>query len=110
MTPMVSILSIGVFAVFYGVFIGGQVMLNLGMDKAFLKIQVYIALLSLLINLLFISKGGGLVTSIVWTTSEVIISLYQIIHLQRKGIFLFSWGILSYKSINESVRYVLKKN
>ena len=109
-TPMVSILSVGVFSVFYGVFIGGQVMLNLGMDRAFLKIQVYIAAISLVVNALFISKGGGLVTSVVWTISEIIISLYQIVYLQRKGVHLFTWKILSIKSIIESIKYVLGKN
>ena len=109
MLPMVSILSFGVFAVFYGVFIGGQVMLNLGMDRAFLKIQVYIAVVSLAINVLFISKGGGFVTSIVWTMSEIIISFYQVAYLQRKGVRLFTWKMLSITSITESIKYVLKK-
>ncbi len=108
-TPLVSILSIGVFAVFFGVFIGGQVMLNLGMDRAFLKIQVYIAVFSLILNFFFIRMGGGVVTAMVWTISEIVISLYQIIYLKRKGVDLFTWDILTIKSIKESVNYVLKR-
>ena len=108
-TTLVSILSVGLFAVFFGVFIGGQVMLNLGMDSAFLKIQVYIAVFSLVLNFFFIKVGGGIVTSIIWTISEVIISLYQIIYLKRKGVEIFSWQVFSIYSIKESIRYVLKK-
>lgn len=108
--PMVSILSVGLFAVFYGVFIGGQVMLNLGMDKAFLRIQIYIAIFSLLLNYFFIKQGGGLVTSIIWSVSEVIIALYQIVFLYINGVRIFTWSMLSPKSIIESLKYVLKKD
>lgn len=108
--PMVSILSVGLFAVFYGVFIGGQVMLNLGMDKAFLRIQIYIAIFSLLLNYFFIKQGGGFVTSIIWSVSEVIIALYQIVFLYINGVRIFTWSMLSPKSIIESLKYVLKKD
>ncbi|WP_162821964.1 oligosaccharide flippase family protein, partial [Escherichia coli] len=42
-SPMLTILSFGLFAVFYGVLVGGQVMLNLGMDKEFLNVQVIVS-------------------------------------------------------------------
>ncbi|MBT0723486.1 oligosaccharide flippase family protein [Rosenbergiella sp. S61] len=106
---LVRILSIGLFAVFFGVFIGGQVMLNLGMDSAFVRIQIIIAILSLFINCLLVRANGGLVTSIVWSISEVVISLYQVVYLYRRGVIIFSWDTLSYNSILGSIKYVLNK-
>jgi PST family polysaccharide transporter len=56
--PLLSILSFGLFFVFYGVMIGGQIMLNLGMDKAFLNIQVLFQYLALLLMLPSYLIGG----------------------------------------------------
>ena len=41
------ILGLGLAAVFYGMLIGGQIMLNLGMDREFVRIQVIVSVLSL---------------------------------------------------------------
>ena len=107
---LLSILSIGLFAVFFGTLIGGQVMLNLGLDKAFLKIQVIISILSLVINIIFIGKGGAIITAWVWTLSEIIITAYQIIYLRNMGINILSFDMLLPSRIKGALFYVLKRN
>lgn len=108
--PLITILSFGLFAVFYGVIIGGQVMLNLGLDRAFLNIQIIISVISLIVNAIAIPKGGAIVTASVWSISEVIISLYQIIYLKRLGITVITWKMLSITEIIGSIKYVFKKD
>ena len=107
---LLSILSIGLFAVFFGTLIGGQVMLNLGLDKAFLKIQIIISILSLAINIVFIGKGGAVITAWVWTLSEIIITLYQVIYLRNMGINILSFNMLLPSRIKGALFYVLKRN
>ncbi|WP_407289385.1 hypothetical protein [Raoultella ornithinolytica] len=90
-SPMLTILSFGLFAVFYGVLIGGQVMLNLGMDKEFLNVQVIVSVASLAANYLILPFGGGVTISIVWTLSEFFISAYQIMILKKNGISIIGF-------------------
>ncbi|WP_241640462.1 oligosaccharide flippase family protein [Rosenbergiella epipactidis] len=110
MIDILTVLSFGLFFVFYGVLIGGQVMLNLSMDKAFLNIQIIISIISLIINSLLIPAGGGIVTAYVWTFSEFIITTYQVMYLRQKGINVFSLNMISLHKLKESLQYVLKKS
>lgn len=107
---MLSILSLGLFFVFFGTLIGGQVMLNLKLDKQFLWIQVIVSCLSLVFNFLFIHKGGGVVTATVWTICEGIITLYQVLYLRCKGITVLTISMLSPSEIKRSLLYVFKRN
>ena len=108
--PLLSILSFGLFFVFYGVMIGGQIMLNLGMDKAFLNIQVFVSIFSLVINAALIPHWGAEVTAVVWSLSEMVITIYQILYLRKKGFVIISLGVINPFNIIKSVKYVLKKD
>lgn len=108
--PLLSILSFGLFFVFYGVMIGGQIMLNLGMDKAFLNIQVFVSIFSLVINAALIPHWGAEVTAVVWSLSEMVITIYQILYLRKKGFVIISFGVINPFNIIKSVKYVLKKD
>lgn len=102
------ILGFGLAAVFYGMLIGGQVMLNLGMDKEFVRIQVIVSVLSLLLNMMILPYGGAITTAIIWTISEIIITLYQILILKAKGINIFSMNMLSFNSIKLSLKSIMR--
>lgn len=108
--PMLTVLSFGLFAVFYGIIIGGQVMLNLGLDKSFVKIQIIVSAMSLVINYIILPNGGGMTTSLVWVVSEFIISLYQIMVLKQHGVVVIDRNCVNPKEIIRSLKYVLKKN
>lgn len=108
--PMLTVLSFGLFAVFYGIIIGGQVMLNLGLDKSFVKIQIIVSAMSLVINYIILPNGGGMTTSLVWVASEFIISLYQIMVLKQHGVVVIDRNCVNPKEIMRSLKYVLKKN
>lgn len=108
--PMMVVLSFGLFAVFYGTIIGGQVMLNLGFDKYFLKIQIVVSVLSLVINYIILPNGGGMTTSLVWVGSEFIITIYQIMVLKQYGVVVIDLSCVHPKSIIRSVKYIFKKN
>ena len=101
------ILSVGLFSVFYGIVVGGQVMLNLKMDKAFFNIQLYVSMFSLGVNTIFSSYGGWIVISIVWSMSEFIISTYQIVYLYKRGVRIFEAKMLSISNLKKSFNYVL---
>lgn len=88
--------------------IGGQIMLNLGMDKAFLNIQVLFQYLALLLMLPHTSLGAE-VTAVVWSLSEMVITIYQILYLRKKGFVIISLGVINPFNIIKSVKYVLKK-
>jgi len=109
MVDILSILSFGLFCVFYGVLIGGQVMLNLCMDKAFLYIQIVISVISLIFNSVFIPSGGGVATAYIWAFSEFIITTYQILYLKYYNVNVISFNMLTLSKIKESYKYVINK-
>ncbi|EPR3507975.1 flippase [Serratia marcescens] len=108
--PIVVILSFGLFAVFYGIIIGGQVMLNMGLDKVFVKIQIIVSVFSLTANYLILPYGGGLTTATIWTVSEFAISLYQYIVLKRMGIILIDRDTFKLSSLSVALRYLTKRD
>lgn len=87
---ILHILSFGFLALFFGLIIGGQVILNLHYDKQFVLMQLLVAILSLSLNIFLLPHGGGMTTALVWTISEFIMTLMQIIFLYRKGYSLFN--------------------
>lgn len=102
------ILGVGLTAVYYGTLIGGQVMLNLGMDREFVRIQVIVSVVSLIINFAILPYGGAITTAIIWSLSEVVITLYQIFLLRNKGIVLFNMKMFSFNSIKLSLKAILR--
>lgn len=100
------ILIVGLIAVYYGSLIGGQVMLNLGMDKEFVSIQIIIGVASLLLNILILPYGGGKTTAYIWSVSEVIITTYQIYILGKRNIFIFGREIFLYSNLKKSFNLI----
>lgn len=87
---VLSVLSIGFVALFFGLIIGGQVILNLHYDKQFVFMQVFVALISLSLNFYILPFGGSLTTASVWSLSELIMTTLQIYFLHKKGINVFN--------------------
>ncbi|WEH96908.1 hypothetical protein PYR77_13060 [Acinetobacter soli] len=103
------ILSFGLAAVFYGILIGGQVMLNIGLDKDFVKIQLIVSILSVSASLIILPFGGAVTIALIWTLSEIIITAYQIFILKRKGVSVFDFNQLKIQSIKNAFKYMVAK-
>lgn len=103
------ILSFGLFAVFYGILIGGQIMLNLGLDKEFVKIQLVVSMLSITLTCIILPFGGSITTAVIWTLSEITITIYQIWVLKNKNIVVFDRNQLKWDCIKDSLRFVIKR-
>lgn len=103
------ILSFGLMSVFFGIIVGGQVMLNLGLDNIFVRIQVIISILSVILNYFLIPYGGGKVTAFVWSVCEFVIFMFQVFYLRSKGVILFDKDVFRFKSLKRSIFYVFKR-
>ncbi|AWD70008.1 hypothetical protein C0119_06975 [Acinetobacter schindleri] len=103
------ILSFGLMAGFYGILIGGQIMLNIGMDKEFVRIQVVVAIVSVAMSLMILPSGGAITIAVIWALSELIITFYQIIILRKNGIKILNKNQLNIQSIKDSMKYMVKK-
>ncbi|WP_260924889.1 oligosaccharide flippase family protein [Novosphingobium sp. 9] len=107
--PIFLVLSFGLIAVFYGLLVGGQVMLNLGYDRAFLNIQIVVSVASLIVNYFVLPRGGGMTTAIVWSTAEIVMSLSQVIFLKRAGVTLFERDAFRLASLRRLPGLLLRK-
>ena len=103
------ILSFGLAAVFYGILIGGQVMLNIGLDKDFVKIQLIVSILSVSASLIILPFGGAVTIALIWTLSEILITFYQIFILRRHNVYILSMSDFKIESIKLSLKYILGK-
>ena len=68
---------------------GVQTMLNLKMDKTFLKITSMGALLSIILNLVLVNYWGYIGTTVSYLLTEIFIVISLFISLKSKGISLF---------------------
>lgn len=101
---LLEVLNIGLFAIFFNIFFGSLVMLNLKMDKFFFAISIFAAIFSLVLNFLFVPKYGALATSIIWTSTEFMIISIQIYIIRKRKINIFSKEQLSIKYIIQNIR------
>ncbi|WP_377100357.1 flippase [Mucilaginibacter calamicampi] len=93
-TPLLIVIS-NVYAI--------QVMLNLIMDKAFLRITTAGAIVSVVSNLLLIPLIGGTGAAYSLVITEVFIVLACAIYLYAKGINLLTWKYFSARTIMSQI-------
>lgn len=112
--PSISILlilSFGLFLKFYGAVFGGQIMLNLNMDSIFVRIQMFVSIFSVLLNILGLYFGFKATwVALVWVLSEFLITLAQYFYLRYKGYSLLSWNMLRLSSLRQGLNIILGKN
>lgn len=101
---LLEVLNVGLFAIFFNMFFGSLVMLNLKMDKFFFVISTGAALFSLTLNFLFVPKYGALATSVIWTITEFIIISIQIFIIKKRKINIFSREQLSIKYMIKNLK------
>jgi O-antigen/teichoic acid export membrane protein len=89
-TPLLIVVS-NVYAI--------QVMVNLIMDKAFLRIMAAGAVLSIITNVLLIPSNGGMGAAYSLVITELFIVLACAFYLFRQGINLFTWRYFNLRSI-----------
>lgn len=109
--PIFLILNIGLFFVYYGYMFGVNAMLTMGMDKAFVRIQIVVAIISLVLTVILVPKLGAVGTSIIWTLSEAIVSCSQFYYLRKKNYKLIDLNVLNinyYKTAIKDLRANLK--
>jgi PST family polysaccharide transporter len=90
---------------------GIQIMLNLKLDKIILRITLFGALISLILNAYLGKWYGGIGSASSWLISELFISVIMAIYLFRNGIQIFSFKkfypselILSVRSLNKLMK------
>jgi O-antigen/teichoic acid export membrane protein len=94
-------------------FLGIIVMLNLQMDKLYFKITAYAALISLVLNFVFIGKYGYLGSSVIWLTAEAFISIgmYYVLKINKVDVInLKYWTFDSIKTYLMPLKSKLLKN
>uniref|UniRef100_UPI001F4F98B9 oligosaccharide flippase family protein n=1 Tax=Rosenbergiella epipactidis TaxID=1544694 RepID=UPI001F4F98B9 len=87
---LIPILSVGYFSMFWGIVLGGQLILNLGYDKYFVSMQLIVAIISLTLSFIFLKSYGSLGLSCVWSFSELIMTAMQVLFLIKKEIYFFN--------------------
>lgn len=106
---LLKILSIGFVAVFFGVVIGGQVILNLHYDRQFVIMQIVVAVISLTFNFMILPYGGALTTAIIWSFSEVLMTILQIAFLKNRGIDIFKFEYFRLSFLIKTVIQIISK-
>ncbi len=96
---LVKILAIGYFSVFFGVIIGGQVVLGLGLDRQFVAMQSLVALFSLSFNYILLPSGGALTTAWVWSISESGMFLMQLLILYKHNVKIFNFSYFTFSQM-----------
>jgi len=99
-TPLLIVVS-NVYAI--------QVMVNLIMDKVFLRITAAGAVISITANLLLIPSNGGIGAAYSLVITEVFIVLACAFYLFRNGINLFTWRYFNLRSIISQARSVFPR-
>ncbi|SKC18962.1 flippase [Dyadobacter psychrophilus] len=80
---------------------GIQIMLNLGLDRFFLRITSVGALLSILLNVFMIRQWGYIGTSFNWLLTEVFILISMYVVLLRQGINPVELHYFKFSSLKE---------
>jgi O-antigen/teichoic acid export membrane protein len=99
-TPLLIVVS-NVYAI--------QVMVNLLMDKAFLRITAVGALISVIANLLLIPSNGGVGAAYSLLITETFILLACVFYLSRQGINLLTWRYFNLRSIVSQAQSVFPR-
>lgn len=107
--PLLKILSLGYFSVFFGVIIGGQVVLGLKMDKQFVIIQSVVAAFSLFCNFFLLPRGGALSTAWVWSLSELIMLVFQIAILKFYKVKFYDLKYFQPSEMLTTIRSLMSK-
>lgn len=102
-------LSLGFIFVFFGYLIGGQVILNLNFDKKFVNMQLVIAIISLALNSLILPKGGYLTTALVWTVSEFLMTLSQLVFLHYNKINIIDLNAFKKENILSEISQIINR-
>jgi O-antigen/teichoic acid export membrane protein len=66
--------------------LGIQIMVNLGMDKSFLKITICAGVISVLLNLLMVRQWGYIGSTLNWLVVEIFLFISMYIVLKREGL------------------------
>ncbi|MCX2574015.1 flippase [Pedobacter sandarakinus] len=73
-------------------FQGIIIMLNMKMDKLYFKITVYAAILSLLLNILFVPRYSYIGSALIWVVVELFIAVVMYFKLRGKGIDVINFS------------------
>jgi len=99
-TPLLIVIS-NVYAI--------QVMVNLMMDRAFLRITAVGAVISIVTNLMLIPSNGGVGAAYSLLITELFILVACAFYLYRQGINLFTWRYFNLRSIISQAQSVLPR-
>ncbi len=89
--------------------LGIHVMMNLKMDALFFRITCVGAVVSIVLNILFVRPYGYMASAYILVTTELVIAILFYASLKRKGIEIITREFFSVKSIYLTFSSVLKK-
>lgn len=104
--PIFLILNVGLFFVFYGYFFGVNALLTMNMDKVYVRIQIIVSVISLVLTYFLVPHFGGVGTAFIWAFSECIISISQFYVLRKKGYILIDKNLLTFKYYKDAFKEI----
>lgn len=107
---LIKILSLGYFSVFFGVVIGGQVVLGLGLDKQFVIMQSLVAIFSLACNFILLPRGGAEATAWVWSLSELMMLILQLLILKFYKVKILDYSSFKPSEVFATLKRILVKH
>ena len=88
---------------------GTQIMLNLNMDKLFMKITLTATVISILSNLILVNKFGYIGSALNWLFTEAMITVSMYIALRMKGINPINYSYFNLKPLRDYLKPVINR-
>ncbi|WP_164076161.1 flippase [Flavimarina sp. Hel_I_48] len=88
---------------------GIQIMMNLGMDKAFFNITAGGAILSITLNILFIKEWGYIGTTLNWLITEIFIVITMYLFLRKKNIHPVNFSYFKLSVISKGFYEIINR-
>jgi len=89
--------------------LGIHVMLNLGMDKVFFRISCVGAVISIILNIIYVRPYGFVASAITLLSTELLIAVLFYINLKRNGIEIINAEFFKFKNVKYVLFNSLKK-
>ena len=103
------ILSVGFFFQILSMIFGLFLMMNLNMDKPFLKQQIGVSILSFITLIVILPYGKSITVAIMWVACEILVALLQYRYLKKSGYIVLEKKMLNRKSLIDGFRVFINR-
>lgn len=88
---------------------GTQIMLNLNMDKLFMKISLIATVISILSNLILVNKFGYIGSALNWLFTEIMITISMYVALRMKGINPINYNYFNLGLLRDYLKPIINR-